>query len=151
MKGKAGLNFAVTAVTLFIIFGFIGYLLGQYLVAALTTQFRTTLATDSAELAGPVFVAPPSRPEAGDGASSQTPAAEAPVSDALLYRVQVGVFSERANAERLVSNLKEAGYDALILDGPPYRVQTGAFSSRENAVRLVEELQALDFEAIVVR
>ena len=43
----------------------------------------------------------------------------------------MGAFSERANAERVVAQLKEAGYEAMIITGPPHRVQTGAFSSQE--------------------
>jgi N-acetylmuramoyl-L-alanine amidase len=68
-----------------------------------------------------------------------------------LFKVQVGAFSERANAERVVAQLKEAGYEAMIITGPPHRVQTGAFSSQENAERLAQELRQKGFEAIVVR
>jgi cell division septation protein DedD len=62
----------------------------------------------------------------------------------------VGAFSSRANAERVVNQLKELGYEAIISSGPPYRVQTGAFASRDNAVRLGEELKAKGFEVAVV-
>jgi cell division septation protein DedD len=65
--------------------------------------------------------------------------------------VQVGVFSERANADRMVAMLKEAGYEGIVIPGPPHRVQTGAFSSQENASKLVDELVKKGFEAIVVR
>ena len=34
-----------------------------------------------------------------------------------LYRVQVGAFSQRANAERLAKELKAKGYDAIIKEG----------------------------------
>ncbi len=33
----------------------------------------------------------------------------------LLYRVQVGAYSIRANAERMRDNLLEKGYDAIII------------------------------------
>ena len=61
------------------------------------------------------------------------------------------MFSERANAERMIALLQEAGYEGIILAGPPHRVQTGAFSSQDNAARLVEELTQKGFEAIIVR
>ena len=32
-----------------------------------------------------------------------------------LYRVQVGAFSEKANAEKLKTELEKAGYDAIIV------------------------------------
>ena len=68
-----------------------------------------------------------------------------------LYRVQVGAFGVRDNAQKLVNDLKAKGYDAIIVqDGGLYKVQTGAFSKRENADNLVAQLKKDGFEAIVV-
>jgi len=82
--------------------------------------------------------------------STAAPQQSGSTTQGTLYRVQVGAFSSRANADRLVAQLKELGYDAIVSDGPPYRVQTGAFSSRENALRFSEELKAKGFEVAVV-
>lgn len=38
-----------------------------------------------------------------------------------LYKVQVGAFANRANAEALVSRLKKAGFDAIIVAEPTSR------------------------------
>ncbi len=68
-----------------------------------------------------------------------------------LYRVQVGAFSIRENAQKLVYELKNRGYDAIIVEvGGLYKVQTGAFKERENADKLASQLKANGYDAIVV-
>lgn len=154
---RTGLNLAVNLVTLSIIFVFVGYLLGQYAVKMLKQQHQSTMDMAQTEYVAPVVTAPPK--PLGTSPSlppSQTPQqipnqAPTPTTSGPLYRVQVGVFSEKANADRMVASLKEEGYEAIIVSGPPHRVQTGAFSSQENATKLMEELKKKGFEAIIVR
>lgn len=43
---------------------------------------------------------------------------ETPVADTKLYRVQVGAFSNRQNAEKLVAELKAKGFEAIIKAEP---------------------------------
>ncbi|AFS77586.1 sporulation-specific N-acetylmuramoyl-L-alanine amidase CwlC [Gottschalkia acidurici 9a] len=68
-----------------------------------------------------------------------------------LYRVQVGAFSVRANADSLVNELKTKGYSPIVVqvDGL-YKVQVGAFSVKANADSLVNELKTKGYQAIVV-
>ncbi len=149
-----GANFIITLVTLSVIFVFFGYLIGTYAVGVLQEQHQTSMQMARNEARTPVIAreqsASPvtSTPPPSSSPEPASPPA-APAGD--LYRVQVGVFSERANADRMVAMLKEAGYEGVIIPGPPHRVQTGAFSSQENAVRLRDELIQKGFEAIVVR
>lgn len=72
-----------------------------------------------------------------------------------LYRVQVGAFSIKANAEKLATSLKGKGFNAIIknvtINGKLiYRVQVGAFSNRLNADTLVVALKKIGVDAIVV-
>ena len=72
-----------------------------------------------------------------------------------LYRVQVGAFSVKANAENLATSLKGKGFNAIIknvtINGKMlYRVQVGAFSNKLNADTLVVALKKIGVEAIVV-
>lgn len=68
-----------------------------------------------------------------------------------LYRVQVGAFSVRTNAEALANELIGQGYDAIIVtSGTLYKVQVGAFSVRANAEALVAELKSKGYDAIIV-
>lgn len=160
-----GVNFAVTIVTFSMIFIFVGFLLGQYVVKLLKQQHDNTMQLARQAATTPAASTAPKNPTPSAAQATITPANTIPVSPVqapqtqqtnqaptgALYRVQVGVYSEKANADRMVTQLKEAGYEAILISGPPHRVQTGAFSSQENANKLVEELKRKGFEAIIVR
>jgi N-acetylmuramoyl-L-alanine amidase len=62
------------------------------------------------------------------------------------YRVQVGRFSSRSDADTLKAELTDAGYTPTIVavkrDGKDeYRVQVNTFRLRENATRTMDELK----------
>lgn len=74
----------------------------------------------------------------------------------MLYRVQSGAFAVRANADRLLAELKGKGYEAFIatvdLSGQIlYRVQVGAYSIRPNAEAMRDRLLADGYDAIIVQ
>ena len=74
----------------------------------------------------------------------------------MLYRVQSGAFAVRANADRLLAELKGKGYDAFIttvdLAGQIlYRVQVGAYSVRSNAETMCDRLTVDGYDAIIVQ
>lgn len=75
----------------------------------------------------------------------------------VIYRVQTGAFSARANAEnyqKLIQNLPDtigAGYKNAyirLIDGL-YKVQVGAFSVKANAERVLEDLRLKGFNAFI--
>lgn len=69
-----------------------------------------------------------------------------------LYRVQVGAFSKKANAERKLEAVKAAGFqDAFLanVDDTLWRVQVGAFTEKENATKMQAKLQAAGFSGYV--
>lgn len=68
----------------------------------------------------------------------------------VLYKVQVGAFSVRANAEALLTQLKNAGFDGYIKQyNNLYCVQVGAFSQRSNAEALLAQLKAKGFDGYI--
>ena len=74
----------------------------------------------------------------------------------MLYRVQSGAFAVRANADRLLIELKGKWYDAFIamvdLGGQIlYRVQVGAYSVHSNAETMCDKLLADGYDAIIVQ
>lgn len=72
-------------------------------------------------------------------------------SNDVLYRVQVGAFSKKENAETMQKHVKEAGYDSFIVKVDDlYKVQLGAFKYKENATKFVSELKYAGFMAYVV-
>ena len=74
----------------------------------------------------------------------------------MLYRVQSGAFAVKANADRLLAELKGKGYEAFIatvdLGGQLlYRVQIGAYSIRANAEAMRDRLMVDGYDAIIVQ
>lgn len=66
------------------------------------------------------------------------------------YRVQAGSFSVKKNADALLKKLKNAGFDAFIVEsGGLYKIQAGAYSVKENAENMVKKLKAAGFDAFV--
>ena len=74
----------------------------------------------------------------------------------MLYRVQSGAFAVRANADRLLAELKGKGYEAFIATVDLssqilYRVQVVAYSIRSNAEAMRDRLLADGYDAIIVQ
>lgn len=69
-----------------------------------------------------------------------------------LYKVQIGAFSVKANANNLAAKAKRKGFDAYVSykDGL-YKVQIGAFANLKNAEQLAEKAAAAGFETIIVQ
>ena len=66
---------------------------------------------------------------------------------ATLYRVQVGAYSKRENADKQLAAIQGKGFDALIKKvGDLYKVQTGAYSVKSNAEAQLARVKAAGFE-----
>lgn len=105
-------------------------------------------------VAQPPMQTPPSTQNpSGTRPPMQTPAGKQPTNrppmmpnepemPELLYRVQVGSFRNRENADRLLYELENKGYPAFILfeDGL-FKVQVGAFRNLGNAIRMEQRLR----------
>lgn len=88
----------------------------------------------------------------GGDSSGNSPAPTTP--EKVLYRVQVGAYTVKKNAENQLAKLKAAGFsDAFIavVDGKLYRVQTGAFSVKANAEAQLAKVKAAGFSGIVTK
>ena len=70
-----------------------------------------------------------------------------------LYRVQVGAFANKTNAEAYMAKVKAAGFSAFIVNvdnkGALYRAQVGAFSNRNNADNYAETIRKEGVSAVV--
>lgn len=83
----------------------------------------------------------------GDSAKDDT----APDTDEkVLYRVQVGAYKVRKNAEAQLTKVKEAGFDTYMVqvDGL-YKIQTGAYSVKANAEAQLAKVKAAGFSAFI--
>jgi N-acetylmuramoyl-L-alanine amidase len=68
-----------------------------------------------------------------------------------IYRVQVGAYKKRENAEIKLRQVSAAGVDCFITDMQEgyYRVQCGAYSIKANAEARRNSLQYMGFDAII--
>ena len=72
--------------------------------------------------------------------------APTPAPAGTLYRVQVGAYSRRENADRQLAAVQSKGFDALIKKiGNLYKVQTGAYSVKANADAQLARVKAAGF------
>ena len=79
-----------------------------------------------------------------------TPGPE-PVPTGKLYRVQVGAYKNKANAETKLRQISATGTDCFIteLQEGYYRVQCGAYSIKSNAEAKMNALKYMGFDAII--
>ncbi len=70
----------------------------------------------------------------------------------LMYKVQVGAYSNKKNAEIKLRQVSSAGFDCFITDKEIdgyYRVQCGAYVVKDNATRKMYELQNAGFDCFI--
>lgn len=66
------------------------------------------------------------------------------------YRVQVGAFKNKANAENLMAKIKASGFSCIIKEyNNLYKCQIGAFSSKANAEKALKEITNKGFNGFI--
>ena len=74
----------------------------------------------------------------------------APAPDGTLYRVQVGAYSVKSNADAMLAKVKAAGFDTyMVKAGGYYKIQVGAYSVKSNADAMLAKVQAAGFDAFI--
>lgn len=72
---------------------------------------------------------------------------EKPVSG-VLYRVQVGAFSVKENANAQLEKVKAKGFDTCMVQvGGMYKIQVGAYGVKSNADNMIAKLKEAGFDA----
>lgn len=67
-----------------------------------------------------------------------------------LYRVQTGSFRKKEYADGLYHKVKDAGFDAYIVQiNGLYKIQVGAYSVKANATKMAKKLEAAGFSTFV--
>ena len=66
------------------------------------------------------------------------------------YRVQVGAYKVKANADKMLAKLKADGFDTYMIqkDGC-YKVQIGAYTVKQNALNMQTKLKAKGYSTFV--
>jgi len=85
-------------------------------------------------------------PYIADEVNKRLNAGAAP-SPGVLYYVQTGAYSVKANADAQYHKVKAAGFDVIMKQsGNLYRVQVGAYSQKANADAMAAKLKAAGFD-----
>lgn len=67
-----------------------------------------------------------------------------------LYRVQVGAYSVKDNADKQLKKVKAAGFDTYMVKvGGLYKIQVGAYSKKANADAILKKLKEKGFDAFI--
>ena len=68
-----------------------------------------------------------------------------------LYRVQVGAYSVKANADAQLKKVKNAGFTYAFITqvGNMYKVQVGAYSVKSNADNMLAKVKSKGFDAFI--
>ena len=81
------------------------------------------------------------------GAKKKT--AEKP-SEAVIYKVQVGAYSDINNAKNQLEKVKKAGFDAIIVKVEKlYKIQVGAYKEVTNAKTMLSKVEKAGFKAFI--
>ena len=68
----------------------------------------------------------------------------------VLYKVQIGAFSNKNNADVQLQKVKAAGFDTyLVKVGGLYKIQTGAYSVKANAEKQLAAVKKAGFDAFI--
>lgn len=71
-------------------------------------------------------------------------------SEEVLYRVQTGAFSKKANADAMLTKVKAAGFDTYMVKVDNlYKIQVGAYSKKANADAMSAKLKAAGFDTYI--
>ena len=82
------------------------------------------------------------------GSTNIKPAPEKPSGG--LYRVQMGAFKSKTNADAMLAKVKAKGFDTYMVKvGDLYKIQVGAFKVKANAEAMMKKLQAAGFSAFI--
>jgi hypothetical protein len=81
--------------------------------------------------------------------AASTAKTEITVPTTSLWRVQVGAFSSKDQADKLVTALKGKGFGAYISGTDPYRVLAGVTKTKEAALKLSDQLTKVGYKPYV--
>ena len=76
--------------------------------------------------------------------------APATENDGKLYKVQIGAYEDRKNADEMEKDLIKQGFNPFVhYENKLYKVQVGAFSNKENAEELAGKLRTLGYRPFI--
>ncbi len=120
--------------------------------AVLGTLDLETVESESSPVGTPDSPSEPDTPSTPDSSEPSGPSANPEEGDPAetYYRVQVGSFKVRQNADNLLYELLDQGYPAFILyDNGYYKVQVGAYRILGNAIIMERRLRQAGYSTLI--
>jgi len=109
----------------------------------------TVAASDLGQAATPAPAATP-KANAAPATQEQTVAKAVDAAASGVYRVQVGSYSSREEAQAMVEELAVAGIDAMVVeDEGKYHAQIGAYGSRERALAVADDVNTKGYSVTI--
>lgn len=69
-----------------------------------------------------------------------------------MYKIQIGAYKEKGNAQKMVKKLQKAGISAVIVnEGGHFKVQCGAFTDKGNADKRLAQVKTKGFLNAIVK
>ena len=161
---KTGISFGwgLVIIVVAVSMAFIGYKVGQVAIRSVTRPLvaqdnnsRTSDDTDAvpasertpvasqtpSDAAKPATPTPtPTAPDATPGRTSSGAEGETVAAEPELWRVRVGSFAVREEAEAALQDLRDFVPEAFVVRDGVYRLQAGAFAERDRAEALADDL-----------
>lgn len=86
----------------------------------------------------------------GSSSSGSSGSGSTSPSGSVLYCVQTGAYSQKANADAQAAKMKAKGFEVLVKNvGGMYKVQTGAYSKKSNAEAQLAKVKVAGFDAFI--
>jgi hypothetical protein len=88
----------------------------------------------------------------GDVAAKVTSQLGASSGSGVLYRVQIGAYSVKANADAMCTKIKAAGFEThIVQENGVYKIQVGAYSEKSNADSMLAKIKAAGFDGFITK
>lgn len=68
-----------------------------------------------------------------------------------VYKIQLGAFSQKSNAESFKKELEDEGYDVIIKEASNFKVRVVGEESREETEKIEAELIKLGYDTFIVK
>lgn len=83
--------------------------------------------------------------------SSSSTGSSSTSTSSTLYKVQVGAYSNKTNADEMLKKIKNSGFDGIVVKVDNlYKVQVGAYSNKTNANSVMTQLKQKGFSGFIV-
>ncbi|MFO7815805.1 MAG: SPOR domain-containing protein [Halanaerobiales bacterium] len=163
MTKKKNKSLTLVVIVMAVICLFVGYLVGVNLLQGMKGGDDQVAQTDNQEVEQDQIGTSEEEINSGLGDEDDTsPTEESETKDQStpetqngdyedLFKIQVGAFSNKSNAESFQKELEDRGYDVIIKEAANFKVRVVGKETREETEEIEEELLELGYDTFIVK